>query len=151
VSNLDSFLTMVAISEGTEPIGDHGYNCIVGSTVEKPILCDSYADHPRQRIQLGPGLSSTAAGRYQILERYYDAYRATLQLPDFSPKSQDAIAIQMIRERLAFADVCAGRLPEAVKKCSSIWASLPGNDYGQHQNSFVALTTAFIDAGGQLA
>jgi muramidase (phage lysozyme) len=153
VTNLDAFLTMIARSEGTQDIpgGDDGYRVIVGSTPEKPILFDSYADHPRQRIQLSPGLSSTAAGRYQILERYFDAYKAMLGLPDFSPKSQDSIAIQMIRERQAFADVCAGRIDEAVGKCSSIWASLPGNNYAQHENSLTALRSAFIDAGGTLA
>jgi muramidase (phage lysozyme) len=153
VSNLDAFLVMVAISEGTQniPGGDDGYRVIVGSTMEKPILMDSYADHPRQRIQLSPGLSSTAAGRYQILERYYDSYKAILKLPDFSPPSQDAIAIQMIRERQAFTDVCAGRINEAIAKCAATWASLPGNSYGQHENSLTALRVAFIDAGGKLA
>lgn len=146
MSNLDAFLTMIAVSEGTEPIGDHGYNCVVGGA-----LFDSYADHPRQRIELRPGLASTAAGRYQILERYYDAYKAQLHLPDFSPASQDAIAIQMIRERQAFADVAAGRFDEAVAKCSNLWASLPGNHYGQRQNTLADLRQAFTIAGGQFA
>lgn len=153
MSNLDAFLTMIGTSEGTVQIpgGDNGYRVIVGSTAAKPILFGSYADHPRQRIQLSAGLSSTAAGRYQILERYYDAYKAMLKLPDFSPASQDAIAIQMIRERQAFADVCAGRIDEAVGKCASIWASLPGNNYGQHENPLASLRSHFIDAGGRLA
>jgi muramidase (phage lysozyme) len=153
MTNLEAFLAMVAHSEGTQDIpgGDRGYKVIVGSTIEKPILFDSYADHPRKRVQLSPGLSSTAAGRYQILARYYDAYRAALKLPDFSPASQDAIAIQMIRERQAYNDVCAGRIDEAVAKCASIWASLPGNNYGQHENSLTALRGAYTDAGGKLA
>lgn len=148
MSNLDAFLTMIAISEGTEDIGDRGYNVIVGSTPEKPILFDSYADHPRRRIELSAGLSSTAAGRYQILERYYDAYKTSLKLPDFSPLSQDAIAIQMIRERQALTDVYAGRLRQAIGKCSATWASLPGNNYGQHENTLALLNSAFTGAGG---
>lgn len=148
MSNLDAFLTMIAVSEGTQNLGDRGYNVIVGSTPEKPILFHSYADHPRQLIQLGNGLSSTAAGRYQILERYYDAYKTKLNLPDFSPISQDAIAIQMIRERQAFADICSGRLREAIGKCAATWASLPGNHYGQHENTLLTLNNAFIEAGG---
>lgn len=151
MSNLDAFLTMIAVSEGTEPIGDHGYNCIVGSTVHHPVLFDSYADHPRIRVQLRPDLSSTAAGRYQILERYFDAYKALLGLKDFSPESQDDIALQMIRERGAFADAAAGRFEEAVAKCAPIWASLPGNHYGQHQNVLADLKQAFTQAGGVLA
>lgn len=151
MSNLDAFLTMVAVSEGTQLIGDRGYNCIVGSTRENPRLFLSYADHPRVKVQLRADLFSTAAGRYQILERYFDAYKASLHLPDFSPSSQDAIATQMIREQRALADVEAGRFDEAVGKCSNIWASLPGNVYGQHQNSLTYLRAAFVEAGGVVA
>jgi muramidase (phage lysozyme) len=151
MSNVDAFLTMIAVSEGTESIGDHGYNCIVGSTVQNPILFASYADHPRLKIHLRPDLVSTAAGRYQILERYYDAYKFQLALKDFSPPSQDAIALQMIRERNALTDIEAGRFDEAVTKCANLWASLPGNTYGQHQNSLTALRETFTGAGGSVA
>jgi len=153
MSNLDAFLTMIATSEGTQEIGDRGYNCIVGSTPQKPHLFPSYADHPRLRILLREGLTSTAAGRYQILERYFDAYKMQLGLRDFSPASQDAIATQMIREQRALADVEAGRFDEAVSKCSNIWASFPSpsNLYGQHQNALADLRQVFSDAGGVIA
>jgi muramidase (phage lysozyme) len=77
--NLQAFLTMIAVSEGTASIGDRGYNCIVGSRVGRALLFTSYADHPRVKVQLrvddpktlvDEGLWSTAAGRYQILARY---------------------------------------------------------------------------------
>jgi muramidase (phage lysozyme) len=151
MSNLDAFLTTIAISEGTQFIGDRGYNVIVGSTPSHPYLFDSYADHPRISVRLSPTLVSTAAGRYQILERFYDAYKASLILPDFSPNSQDAIATQMIRERHALDDVMTGRLESAVSKCSSIWASLPGNTYQQHQNTMASLQSAYTQSGGSLA
>lgn len=152
MSNLDAFLTMIAVSEATNDIGDRGYNCLVTSTVSHPILFPSYADHPRIHVHVRDGLVSTAAGRYQILERIFDAYKAQLHLPDFSPGSQDLIALQMIRECGAFADVVAGRFDEAVSKCASRWASLPGNThYGQHQNALVDLRQAFAGAGGLLA
>lgn len=151
MSNVDAFLTMIAVSEGTESIGDRGYNCIVGSTAQTPILFANYADHPRLRIHLRPDLVSTAAGRYQILERYYDAYKFQLDLKDFGPPSQDAIALQMIRERNALGDIKAGRFDEAVAKCANLWASMPGNTYGQHQNSLTALQDAFTRAGGSIA
>jgi len=148
MSNLDAYLTMIAISEGTEQIGDRGYNCLVGSTPQKPVLFYSYADHPRIKVRLSPTLTSSAAGRYQILERYYDAYRDQLGLKDFSPGSQDAIALQMIREQHAFADVAAGRFDVAVAKCANIWASLPGAGYNQHENKLADLRLAFVNAGG---
>lgn len=148
MTNLDAFLTMIAISEGTELLGDHGYNVLVGSTPEHPIYFDSYEDHPRQLVNLGHGLKSTAAGRYQILERYYDDYKRLLGIQDFSPSSQDRIATQMIRERNALPEIEAGNIRLAIVACSPIWASLPGNQYGQHQNTGDWLVQAFTDAGG---
>lgn len=147
-ANLTAFLTMIGNSEGTISIAgsDNGYNVLVGGT-----LFSSYADHPRIVVDLGNGLRSSAAGRYQILERYYDAYKAQLHLPDFSPGCQDAIAIQMITECHAFADVVAGRFDSAVGKCASRWASLPGNNYGQRENKLADLRNTFTDAGGVLA
>lgn len=149
--NLQAFLDMLAVSEGTAGIGADGYDVLVGSRKSMPLLFGSYADHPRVRIQLQKDLVSTAAGRYQILARYYDAYRKTLGLADFSPASQDAIAIQMIRERKALEDIEAGRFAIAVDKCKNIWASLPGAGYGQHENTLAKLQDAYTKNGGGLA
>ena len=45
-----------------------------------------YADHPRVLIDLPKsGIQSTAAGRYQLLRRYFDAYRKSLGLIGFPP------------------------------------------------------------------
>ena len=150
MNNLDAFLTMIAVSEGVQGIGDRGYNVIVGSTPEHPILFDSYADHPRRLIQLRPGLASTAAGRYQILAGIYDSYKPRLHLTDFSPAAQDAIATELIRERGALAYVLAGNIRPAVERCASAWASLPGNNYGQRQNTLASLIESFQVAGGIL-
>jgi len=146
--NRKAFLDMIAESEGTTRIGDQdGYNVIVGGTT-----FDGYADHPRKLVVLNKkGLKSTAAGRYQLLSRYYDAYKKSLKLRDFSPASQDAIAIQQIKECRALEDVDAGRFDIAVKKCARIWASLPGAGYGQHENKLADLRIAFVNAGGTLA
>jgi muramidase (phage lysozyme) len=144
--NVCAFLDMLAVSEGTstDPDSDDGYNVIVGGA-----LFIGYADHPRRLVELPRlGISSTAAGRYQLLARYFDAYRKQLGLSDFSPLSQDRIAIQQIRERRALDDIVAGRLESAIAKCSNIWASLPGNNYGQHQHKIETLRAAFILNGG---
>ena len=55
-------------------------------------------DH-RKLVTLNPKLKSTGAGRYQLLSCWWDAYRKQLGLKDFSPKSQDAVALQQIKER----------------------------------------------------
>lgn len=152
--NRKAFLDMIAFAEIGPALlaaSDNGYNVIVGSTPAKPILFDSYRDHPRRLIDVRPGLKSTAAGRYQLLARYYDPYRRLLGLSDFSPASQDAIALQQIRERRALPDVDAGHFKEAVTKVSNIWASMPGAGYGQHEHKIAALQEAYLRAGGAFA
>lgn len=144
-TNRKAFLDMIATSEGTINLGDNGYNVVVGGT-----LFDSYTDHPRQLVRLNPKLSSTAAGRYQLLARYYDSYKKSLDLPDFSPDSQDQIALQQIKECRAIADIDLGHFDEAVRKCAHIWASLPGAGYGQHENSLSKLRAAYTAAGGTI-
>ena len=144
--NLKAFIDMIAVSEGTAGKGDDGYNVIVGGD-----LFESYDDHPRQLVWIRPGLASTAAGRYQLLKRYYDAYKKQLNLPNFSPLSQDLIAIQQIRERGALQDIEMGYITIAIDKVKNIWASLPGAGYGQHENKLDKLITSFINAGGTVA
>ena len=154
-TNMQAFLTMIAVSEigeGLLRISDNGYNVLVGSTANHPMLFASYDDHPRRLITLKLGdkeWHSTAAGRYQLLARYFDHYSQLLHLNDFSPASQDEIALQQIREKGALADIEAGRCDAAIKKVRSLWASLPGAGYGQPENSLDSLQQAFVRAGGQ--
>lgn len=149
--NVLAFLDMLAWSEGTDHPRqrtlDQGYDVMVGGA-----LFEGYADHPRKLVPLPRlGIKSTAAGRYQLLSRYYDAYKQTLGLRDFSPLSQDLIALQQIRERRALPDIQAGRIPEAIEKCRNIWASLPGAGYGQHEHKLESLIAHYLAAGGVLA
>lgn len=165
--NQKAFLDTIAASEigpALLKVSDNGYNVIVGSTAARPYLFRDYGDHPRKLITMadkrgnpiilpdGKPLKSTAAGRYQVLARYFDAYKRMLKLPDFSPASQDAIALQMIKEQGALADIEAGRFAAAIGKCANIWASFPGAKYpGQHMNSLANLQAAYELAGGVLA
>lgn len=146
--NLKAFLDMIAVSEGTAHLGnDRGYNVLVGGK-----LFQGYADHPRVVVDLPKlGIKSTAAGRYQILSRYFDAYKKQLKLKDFGPAAQDAIAVQMIKECGALADIEAGRIAKALEKCKSRWASLPGAGYGQHEQRTDRLLAAYMEAGGKIA
>ena len=69
-----AFLDMLAWSEGTDngrqKTRNHGYDVIVGGE-----LFTDYSDHPRN-CHAKPKLKSTGAGRYQLLSRWWDAYRA---------------------------------------------------------------------------
>lgn len=150
-TNALAFLDMIAWSEGTDhprqPSNDNGYDVVVGGG-----LFRGYNDHPRRLVSLPRlGIKSSAAGRYQLLARYWDAYRVQLDLCDFSPVSQDRIALQQIRERRALADIQAGRIGAAIAKCRNIWASLPGAGYGQHEHKAGDLLARFEAAGGVIA
>lgn len=146
-----AFLDMIAWSEiGPKLLAtsDNGYNCIVGGN----IFNNNYIDHPRRLVWLPRlNINSTAAGRYQLLARYFDAYKVLLKLSDFSPASQDAIALQQIKERKALGLIESGDFSAAVDRVSNIWASLPGAGYNQHENKIADLERAFIDAGGVVA
>ncbi|HHA2449634.1 TPA: glycoside hydrolase family protein [Stenotrophomonas maltophilia] len=149
--NAVAFLDMLAWSEGTDngkqPTKDRGYDVIVGGQLFK-----SYADHPRVLVDLPKlKIQSTAAGRYQLLRRYYDAYKKTLGLKDFSPLSQDLIALQQIRERRALPLIQAGKIEEAINAVRKTWASLPGAGYGQHEHTLADLLVVYRKAGGTVA
>ena len=82
-----AFLDMLAWSEGTDngrqKTRNHGYDVIVGGE-----LFTDYLDHPPQTCHAKPKTTINKARRYQLLSRWWDAYRKQLGLKDFSPKSQ---------------------------------------------------------------
>lgn len=152
--NIKAFLDMLAWSEGTSTsryTRNDGYDVVVGG-IDSPNTFSSYLDHPGVLVQVNKaGLKSTAAGRYQLLHRYWKVYKEQLGLKDFSPASQDAVAVQQIKERRALPDIEAGRIEQAIMKCSNIWASLPGNGYGQKQHDMAILIDQYQKAGGKLS
>ena len=87
---------MLAWSEGTDngrqKTRNHGYDVIVGGE-----LFTDYSDHPRKLVTLNLKLKSTGAGRYQLLSRWWDAYRKQLGLKDSFPKAVDAVEIKGLR------------------------------------------------------
>lgn len=143
-TNVRAFLDMIAFAEGTA--GPDGYRTMFGYR-----LFDDFSDHPRQYFEFTAGgktQKTSAAGRYQFLARTWDGLRAKLGLPDFGPESQDAGAVELIRQRGALADVQAGRLTAAIAKVAPIWASLPGAGYSQPERKLPQLLAAYNAAGG---
>ena len=61
---------------GRQKTRNHGYDVIVG------VIFTDY-EYPRKLVTLNPKLKSTGAGRYQLLSRWWDAYRKQLGLKDF--------------------------------------------------------------------
>jgi muramidase (phage lysozyme) len=135
---LKAFLDLIAWSEGTNLGLDDGYGMIV-SGIDGPHSFTDYSDHPFAPqfsrapviVRKQPLLESTAAGRYQLLYRWWNPYKAMLRLPDFTPASQDAVAIQQIKEKAGLELIADLNIEGAIIACSNIWASLPGNSYGE--------------------
>ena len=136
--NLRAFSMALRLGEGTT--GPDGYRVMFGGAR----FCgpdgvldtfDDFADHPRRavtlRLRKGGVLTSTAAGAYQALERTWDETSRLYGLEDFSPHNQDLFCAARIVKRGAMADVLAGRVEDAVRKCNKEWASLPESPYGQ--------------------
>jgi hypothetical protein len=118
--NIRQFLDFLGKAEGAD------YNVIVGGK-----KFDDFSRHPNVvglRTKEGP---STAAGKYQIVKTTYDDIAPKLGIKDFSPQSQDKIAVALIERRGALSDVLAGDWKTAIDKLGKEWASLPSSPYSQ--------------------
>ncbi|MBD2103974.1 glycoside hydrolase family 104 protein [Leptolyngbya sp. FACHB-261] len=125
--NTRAFLDTIAWAEGTS--GRYGYQIIFTGA-----YFDNFVDHPRQvrcANYRRRRLCSSASGRYQFLERTWDRVSNRLNLQDFSPRSQDLAAVELIREKGALEDVEAGRWETAIYKVAPVWASLPSPSTGR--------------------
>lgn len=166
--NRRAFLDMLAFSEGTSTSPAtrcNGYDVIVTGKDGVPEIFHDFSAHPfapeypgnggvkrQSKVINTRGLTSNAAGRYQHMLIHWPHYRDLLNLPDFSPNSQDLWALQLIRERGAMISIDNGDFEAAVLRCKNIWASLPGANYpGQPMHELAKLERAYLLAGGALA
>lgn len=140
VPNVRAMLRVIRRGEGTADEG--GYSRLFGGGV-----FSGFADHPRQVVKKS-GYTSSAAGAYQFIASSWDETKRVMNLPDFSPRSQDAAAVGRIIARGALDDVIAGRFEAAIKKIAREWASLPGSPYGQPTISMSVARNEFASAGG---
>lgn len=150
-SNRSAFLAMIGQSEiGASLIGesDSGYNVLCGSVPGNPLTFSDYSTHPDILYQ---PLDSTAAGLYQINHPTWLTLCKQTGLSDFSPATQDAMAIQLITNKGALANVDAGNFAAAVQACGPVWASLGYNNYGQPTNQLAQLQAWYQAAGGNVA
>lgn len=143
--NVRAFLMMIRHSEGTA--ADDGYNYIFGSSPENKTRFNDFSKHPDIHVQYG-NTFSTAAGAYQILFHTWETIAGKYSLPDFSPENQDIAAAELISERNVLQKLMDGNFNEALTACSSIWASLPGNSYGQPEHSIDQCLQWYTGNGG---
>lgn len=155
-TNRSALCDTVAFAEGTSTspaTKNNGYDVIVTGIDGRPETFTDYSTHPfangrPSKIINSRGLTSNASGRYQFMLRDWRYYQNLLRLPDFGPASQDAWAIQLIRERRALPLIDAGDIRAALAAISNLWASLPGNSYGQPQRKLDLLVAKYQSFGG---
>lgn len=161
LDNEVAFLSLLRWSEGTDQAPDpyrvcYGFKHTIESLADHPSITGEWmgerlTDEMCAKVGLAPGCVSTAAGAYQFIRPTWRGIRDHLRLPSFEPEFQDRAALYLIANRGALEDVHAGRIQTAIMKCSTEWASLPGNFAGQPQRRQDDLLAAFEGAGGTLA
>jgi len=123
--NQQKFLSFLGKAEGAD------YGTIVGG---RQTITD-FSAHPNivgLRTKEGP---STAAGRYQITGTTFRELAPSAGVTDFSPASQDKVALALIARRGAMDDVTSGNFNGAIAKLGKEWASLPSSTYSQAKRS----------------
>lgn len=118
-----AMLDTIASAEGA------GYNTLFGGG-----RFSDMSAHPNTPITKklgGKDLTSTAAGRYQFLNRTWEGIAKQTGLPDFSAESQDLGAILLMRQRGMLGPLASGDVAGALTAGNREWASLPGSPYGQ--------------------
>jgi muramidase (phage lysozyme) len=115
-NNVTAMLDLVAWAEGT----DDRYNVIYTGA-----KFDDFSKHP-DRVMCSAGLCSAAAGRYQFMPATWGTVKAKLNLPDFSPQSQDKAAVQLMKDGGCYGAAVRGDVADFADRCWTQWASFQG-------------------------
>lgn len=160
-ANVRAFGQAVALAEGTAKGPNQGYDVLFGWPAKgRTFDANAAADHPRIRfyevadefLANGKKDFTTAAGRYQITQTTYDDIRRRYNIPPgFTPELQERHFEAILAETGALKHVKAGRIPQAIVRARSRWASLPGANTPQPQRSEQYVLAAYTSAGGTLA
>ncbi|NVH72200.1 paar repeat-containing protein [Paraburkholderia sp. JPY432] len=146
--NVKAFIYSIGDAEG----GDYHlkYGGIKGKVHDKWTFSD-YSTHP------GAGYDghTTAAGRYQI---NIDTWREMSEkngLKDFSPHTQDILAIEILRSIGVIGSVKSGDIETALSAASRRWAALPQGKglpgrYKQPYATYEAFSLSYKNYGGTI-
>jgi len=116
--NVAAFLNAIAEAEGGGY--DFKYGAVKGKRND-PWRFSDYSTHP------GPGVGgrTTAAGMYQITVDTWRNHGGKMGLTDFSPKTQDLLAVEILRSKGVIEKIKAGDIADAIGPAATIWAALP--------------------------
>lgn len=138
-SNLSAFLYMLRMGESS-----NRYNVINGGAT-----FSDYSQHPDKVVPPG---TTTAAGAYQFVYNTWTSIAAQAGLPDFSPSSQDAGAVQYLSNLGAMSFIESGDIAGACAQINSrgiVWQALPGGANGGGV-SLATLQGWYSGAGGSV-
>jgi muramidase (phage lysozyme) len=118
------FLDLISLAEGTYDQKNGGYNTFFGSG-----QFEGLDRHPNV-LHTAYGVSSTAAGRYQYLNRTWADLASKYGFQDFGTRSQDLGALGLIKLNRpdALDDIREGRHAAAAAKLRPIWEGFKGFD-----------------------
>ena len=137
-----SVLDFIADMEGTSGRGDQGYNIAFGGST-----FNDFSQHPGvERAYLGLDgrrHTSDAAGRYQFLQSTYNDLRDRYGIPDFSPHSQDLMAMALIVDVGGEEALRSGDFPALLEKLNQRWASIPGTTLGRNLHNPQTIAAAY--------
>jgi muramidase (phage lysozyme) len=147
-SNVKAFISAIAAAEG----GDYDlkYGGVKGKKNDKWKFSD-FSTHPGA----GSDGKTTAAGMYQINSATWKEMGAKMGLSDFSPQTQDLLAVEILRTIEVIDDIVAGDLTPALSSASRRWAALPQGTgktgrYPQPYMPYDDFEAAYKDNGGTL-
>ncbi len=107
--NVRAFLNTIAHAEGAT------YDSLAGDSINDPKKFADYSQFP----------GSAASGRYQILNPTYDYASRALGVSDFSPHTQDLMAMYLIDQKGALGPLLRGDLDAVLPRVAPVWVSLP--------------------------
>ena len=137
-----ALLDMIAYNESRGK-----YNIRYGG--DQSIEITDFSDHPRKAEKITRGYNtgrrSSAAGRYQFIEKTWDSIATQEGLTDFTPASQDKAAWALAKRdykaktgRDLMRDLKSGTpadLNKIGRSLSKTWTSLPGSTSGEELTS----------------
>ncbi|NES82389.1 MAG: glycoside hydrolase family 104 protein [Moorea sp. SIO2B7] len=136
-----------AIIHAAEDFTVKGYNIIYGFR-----RFSDFSRHPRRVVCAG-GYCSSAAGRYQFLDKTWNLLQRNLSsagfnpFPKFTPEYQDQAALYLIDWKQRVMDeIDRGDFVGFLRQGCKEWASLPDPRTGR---SFYDQPTAFSVTGGE--
>lgn len=127
-----AFLDTIAAAEiGDASINGAGYDVAFGHNKK----FSDFSAHPGTKGAYndlkGKRRTSTAAGRYQFLQGTYNDLVKRYGFTDFTPRTQDEMAIALAMDVRALDDILRGDINSALPKLGKRWASLHTSEAGR--------------------